>query len=74
MMDSFCLSTKTQHRAFLDKDSKPREPEPANKSKQDLFVKSWPSQLNNVSLTLPRVGLTLKESAKKILLFLSRPA
>ena len=55
---SLFFSTNIQELAFLDKASKPRAPVPANKSKQALLVRSWFSQLNSVSLTLPRVGLS----------------
>ena len=55
---SLFFSTNIQELAFLDKASKPSAPVPANKSKQALLVRSWFSQLNSVSLTLPRVGLS----------------
>lgn len=48
--------------APLDMASKPKLPEPANKSRQVAPSIKGDNQLNRVSLTLPRVGLVFSLS------------
>ena len=54
--------------------SKPRLPEPANKSRQEDPSIQGDNQLNKVSLTLPKVGLVFSLSRKEIFLPFNDPA
>jgi len=54
--------------------SKPRLPEPANKSRQVAPFMKGLNQLNRVSLTLPKVGLVFSVSLKVMFLPFNDPA
>jgi hypothetical protein len=54
--------------------SKPKLPDPANKSRQVAPSMKGVNQLNKVSLTLPKVGLVFSLSRKEIFFPFNDPA